>query len=172
MIYLAPYDPSWPLLFQQEQTILLGAIGQWVEAIEHIGSTAIPGIKAKPVIDLMIGVKSLEVFDRHGIDKIVKLGYDYINKYESMMPDRRYFQKIDQKGNHSHHIHLVCINSDFWTRHLLFRDYLRAHPCEAQNYEQLKIKLAQQFTDSNEYAGAKSDFVTNIEKKAKIEKGA
>lgn len=167
MIYLSPYNPKWPNLFEAEKKLLLKSIGQHIVEIEHIGSTAIPDIYAKPVIDIMIGVNRLEDINDETISLLEKLGYEYMQKYEEMMPFRRFFQKNNSEGVRTHHIHLVEINSEFWTRHLRFRNYLRAHTEDAKAYEKLKLELAKQFTDTNEYAGAKTEFCNQIHLKAK-----
>lgn len=167
MIYLAPHDPHWAQLYQEEKQRLSHALGYLIIAIEHIGSTAIPNIVAKPVIDIMLGVRSLHDIDQHVIQSIEQLDYRYMPQYEIGMPFRRFFQKDNMNGTRTHHIHLVEISHSFWTDHLLFRDYLRTHPDSAKAYEQLKQKLAQQFTDTNAYAFAKTDFCKEILRKAK-----
>ncbi len=165
-IYLAPYSNEWPHEFEREKKVLLEAIGEWVEDIQHVGSTAIPGMSAKPIIDIMIGVRNLNDADEQCVPRIQQLGYEYIQKYEKELPERRYFQKTSH-GVRTHQIHLVEINSDWWKRHLLFRDYLRSHPQVAQEYEELKRSLAKIHSDTNEYAHAKTAFIREIEKKAK-----
>ncbi|MEO8402098.1 MAG: GrpB family protein [Gammaproteobacteria bacterium] len=166
MIYLSPYNPEWPDLFAAEKELLLRFAGQYIAVIEHIGSTAIPSISAKPVIDIMIGVNKLSDVTDEAIQALEKQGYNYIKKYEIEMPYRRYFQKNDSQGNRTHQIHLVKIHGDFWNRHLLFRDFLRTHPEDAKNYEKLKLDLANKFDDTNEYAKAKTDFCNKIHAKA------
>lgn len=169
-IYLAPYSSDWPQEFEREKKLLLKALGDWVEDIQHVGSTAVPGLAAKPVIDIMIGVRSLEDADKHCVYRIKELGYDYIQRYEVDTPQRRYFQKTSPQGVRTHQIHLVEINSDWWQRHLLFRDYLRSHPQAVKEYESLKRSLAKVHTDTNEYANAKTAFIREIEKRARDEK--
>lgn len=166
-IYLVPYLKQWPIDFEKEKVILLQTIGDWVQDIQHVGSTAIPGLAAKPVIDIMIGVINLEEADQYCVSRIQNLGYEYIQKYEAELPNRRYFQKISKTGVRTHQIHLVEIHSDWWERHLLFRDYLRLHPEVAKEYEQLKRSLAKKYSDTNEYANAKTSFIRKIEAKAR-----
>ena len=165
-IYLDPYSDDWAIEFAKENALLLSLIKEWAQDIQHIGSTAIPGLAAKPVIDIMIGVKGLSEADLHCVSKIQSLGYDYIQKYEVELPNRRYFQKTSPQGIRTHQIHLVEINSDIWKRHLLFRDYLRLHPTIAKQYENLKKSLAETYSDTYEYANAKTTFIRNIEAKA------
>ncbi|MBI5273772.1 MAG: GNAT family N-acetyltransferase [Chlamydiales bacterium] len=162
-IYLVPYCKKWPEDFKKEKQSLLRVIGNHVVSIEHIGSTAIEGLSAKPVIDIMIGVNSLEEADQHSISKIEELGYEYMKQYENHVPERRFFQKTSSDGIRTHHIHLVEINSNWWKRHLAFRDYLRNHPDAARDYENLKKSLAKKHCDSNDYAMAKTEFIRKIE---------
>ena len=140
--------------------------GDVIADIQHIGSTAIGGIQAKPVIDIIIGVHELKQFKQSHIQKLVNGGYDYIDKYEKDLPFRRYFEKNDDSGLRTHQIHLVNINSAWWFRHILFRDYMRRYPAQAKSYETLKLQLAPQFDDSGEYAFAKSEYVEDINKLA------
>ena len=165
-IIIADYNSRWPGMFEEEKERLLHCIGQWVLDIEHIGSTAVVGLGAKPVIDIMIGVQTLKTADTYCLTPMVGLGYEYVKKYEKEMPYRRYFHKNDPRNSFGHHIHLVEKGSEFWKRHLLFRDYLRANEEAAGEYERLKRFLAPQFTDGNEYAVAKTDFIKGIEAKA------
>ncbi len=166
MIILQPHNPNWAQQFEQEKATLLRTAGQWIKQIEHIGSTAIPGICAKPTVDILLGVTDLAIADQHLVKAIVSLGYDYIQAYEAQMPCRRFFYKDSQPGERLYHIHLVEKDSDFWQRHLLFRDYLRSHQDAAQAYEQLKLALAPEYTDGNEYAAAKTDFIQSIQQLA------
>lgn len=166
MIILIQYDPAWPNLFEAEKRKLLNAVSDVVVEIEHIGSTAIPGIHAKPIIDILIGVKDLGQFTNEHIQKIESLGYKYIKDYEEQLPHRRYFQKQDQKGRVAYHIHLVNYSSAWWERHILFRDYLKEYPDEAKRYDLHKLKLAKEFDDSNQYAMAKNQFCRGIDKEA------
>ncbi len=165
-IIIADYDPNWPARFEAEKARLLAVIGPWTAGIEHMGSTAVPGLGAKPVIDILIGVRALVEADAHCIEPINGLDYAYVPEYEKEMPYRRYFRKRNADRTRAYNIHLVEIGGEFWERHLLFRDYLRAHPDAAKAYEQLKRKLAPQFTDGNEYASAKTDFIRAMEAKA------
>jgi GrpB-like predicted nucleotidyltransferase (UPF0157 family) len=159
-------------MFENEKSGLIENIGQWVLDIQHIGSTSVSGLGAKPIIDIMIGVRTLQEADTYCLVPISGLGYEYIKKYEDQMPYRRYFRKSRNENILEHHIHLVEKGSEFWIRHLAFRDYLRANAEVAREYEQLKRKLAPQFSDGNEYAVAKTDFIKGIEAKALKQRGA
>ncbi len=166
---MAPYSEQWPIEFEKEKKALLHVIGDWVQDIQHVGSTSIYGIYSKPVIDIMIGVKNMEDADQYCVSKVQYLGYDYIQKYELQWPKRRFFQKTSDLGVRTHNIHLVEIHSDWWARHLVFRDYLRTHPNAAKEYEKLKKDLAEKHSDTNDYANAKTPFIHAIEMKAREE---
>jgi GrpB-like predicted nucleotidyltransferase (UPF0157 family) len=166
-IRIADYDPRWPAMFEAERARLLNVICDWVTGIEHIGSTSVPGLAAKPVIDMLVGVRALDDADSHCIGPICDLGYEYVSEFESVMPYRRFFRRDDDDGQRTHQIHLVEQGTDFWQRHLLFRDYLRAHSEQARSYEQLKRRLAPQFSDVNDYAEAKTEFIRAAERRAR-----
>lgn len=142
IITLVPYNTNWPREFECEKERLQRALGDIVMKIEHIGSTAIPGIAAKPVIDILMGVKDINQVNSKHIHQIESLGYQYIQAYEKELPHRRFFTKDNASQNRTHHIHLVNYNSAWWHRHTLFRDYLRKHVHEAKAYETLKLQLA------------------------------
>ncbi len=161
-IIIAPYNPNWPNIFFHEKTLLIAALSEWDVAIEHIGSTAVPNLSAKPVIDILIGVNQLTDVNDAFIKKLQLLGYEYVPEYEKEMPERRYFRKNNAHGIRTHQIHVAQKDSEFWKKHIFFRDYLRAHPEVAQEYEKLKRNLAEQHTDTQEYARAKTDFVQSI----------
>ncbi|HEY4235418.1 MAG TPA: GrpB family protein [Lacipirellulaceae bacterium] len=166
-IIIADYDSRWPAMFEAERERLQQAVGHWVAGIEHIGSTAVPHLAAKPVIDILVGVRALAAADVHCIRPICGLGYEYIAEFEKFIPERRYFRLLSDPTTHTHHIHLVERRSEFWRRHLLFRDYLRAHPDRARQYEALKRRLAPQFSDVNDYAQAKTEFIRAVEASAR-----
>lgn len=163
---LAPYNPEWPKLFEAEKIDLQRALGDIACHIEHIGSTAIPGIYAKPVIDIMVGIDASGKFSRQIIENIEALGYCYQPAFEAEFPNRRYFQKNDNDGNRTHQIHLVHYPSAWWEKHILFRDYLRTYPDVAKEYELHKLMLAKKFTDTIPYAAAKTVFCQNVDKQA------
>ncbi len=169
-IVVADYDPRWPALFEEEQARILAAIGPWLVDIQHVGSTSVPGLAAKPIIDIMPGIRRL-ADAVHCIEPMRALGYQYIPEYEDELPERRYFRRPPGeafRGRGTHHVHMVETTSDFWRRHLLFRDYLRAHPDVAAEYSALKRRLAAQYgSDHDAYTDAKSEFITAIEGKAR-----
>ena len=171
-ITIVDYNPAWPDWFVAEKTRLLAVIADHVADIQHIGSTSVPGLGAKPVIDIMIGVRSLADADAHCIEAIVDLGYEYVKAFEVELPFRRYFRKDNSAGARTHQIHLVENENDWWVRHLVFRDYLRTHRESSEAYERLKRELAAQpFETTNDYAEAKTEFITAVEAKAFAWKG-
>jgi GrpB-like predicted nucleotidyltransferase (UPF0157 family) len=162
-IKIVPYNPNWPDLYRQEARKIAAALAGEIILIHHIGSTAIPGIKAKPVIDCLIEVYQIERVDSYN-DELITLGYH--PRGENGIPGRRYFNK--KIGNeHTHHLHIFKVGHPEIDRHLDFRDYLRAHPNKAQAYSQLKEKLAEKYRhDSVAYTAGKNEFVREIDQKA------
>ncbi len=164
-IVIADYDPAWPARFEAEKARILGAIGAWAVAVEHIGSTAVPGLAAKPIIDILAGVASLDCAAQC-IPPLQALGYKYVPEFEATIPERRYFDR--KQAGEVFHLHLVAVTSAFWERHLLFRDYLRTHPDTARAYERLKRELAVRFgSDRAAYTDAKTAFIRAVEEQAR-----
>jgi len=130
------YDPRWPQMYEEDRAAIARALGPMLRGIEHVGSTSVPGLAAKPVIDIMLGV-NVDDLDRI-IEPLTAIGYEYNPDWEISMPMRRYFRRIAPDDSHTHHLHAVPHGGDFWTRHLRFRDYLRAHPDKAREYGELK----------------------------------
>jgi GrpB-like predicted nucleotidyltransferase (UPF0157 family) len=169
-VIIVDYDPRWPRLFDEEKTNILRVIGPMVAAIEHIGSTAVPGLAAKPIIDIMVGVQHLSDAT-WCIQPLRTLGYEYVPDDEKFIPDRRYFRKGNARGTEqgsTHHLHMAEAGGEFWNRHLLFRDYLRDHPEEARRYADLKKTLAARCgSDRKSYTDAKTDYIQEIVARAK-----
>lgn len=161
-IVVVPYDEAWPSLYEEERARIERAIGPWVEEIEHVGSTAVPGLAAKPIIDIMVGVKSLEDSPIL-VERLVGIGYEYVPEFEQVLPFRRYFRKM-REGRRTHQIHLVeRSNAEWWDRHLLFRDYLQADPEIAGEYARLKYELSERCSEDREaYTDAKTEFISEI----------
>lgn len=148
-IVIADYDPAWVRRFEEERAMILHACGRDpFMRIEHVGSTAVPGLAAKPIVDIMPGVRSLDAFAPN-IARLAALGYEYVPRYEQPLPElndpgmpfRRYFRK-DVDGERAFHLHAVQTDSEFWRNHLIFRNYLRTHPDDAEAYAGLKRTLA------------------------------
>ena len=158
-VTIAPYDPDWPRRFDEERSVLAAVFAGSDAIIEHVGSTAVPGLGAKPVIDILIGVPILlEVEER--IPALEAAGYEYVHEYEEQLPDRRYFRK-PRFGPRAFHVHCVVTGSDFWISHLAFRDHLRAYPESAAAYYQLKQELARRVS-KEAYTEAKSPFIESV----------
>ena len=162
-ISIQPYIPDWKDMFQEEKQRLENAINLRPLYVEHIGSTAVVGLPAKQVIDILMGIINFDDADKL-VPVITSLGYQYISKYEDEFPFRRFFvRKAD--GVASHQIHLVTYQSNFWLRHIAFRDYLRSNEQVRKDYETLKTQLAEKEWDSSDdYARAKNNFIRSIEK--------
>ena len=153
------YDPSWPSRFVEEQAVLHRALAAWlVGPIEHVGSTAIPGLSAKPVIDIMAAVQTLEG-SRPAIPAATRLGYCY-SPYK---PDLEHWFCKPSPAFRTHHLHLVPLGSSQWLGPIAFRNYLREHIGVAAEYEALKRRLAQQHPfDREAYTEAKHPFIERI----------
>jgi GrpB-like predicted nucleotidyltransferase (UPF0157 family) len=138
-VEVVPYDPLWPREFERASAEVASALGPDLLAIHHIGSTAIPGIHAKPVIDMLPVVADLAAVDRRTPD-IERLGYEAMGEFG--IEGRRYFRRDDPTGRRTHQIHAFAQHSLHLTRHLAFRDFMRAHPKLAHQYGELKLRLA------------------------------
>lgn len=168
-VVIVNYDPRWPLLFDQARAEILRATGPWVVAVEHIGSTAVPGLAAKPIVDIMVGIRSLRDAPQC-IAALLPLGWRYAPENEVSFRERRYFDK-DLAGVRTYHLHMEETASEFWNRHLLFRDFLRTHPDVAQEYAQRKRELADKFRDQRDaYTDAKGPFIRAVEARARAER--
>lgn len=137
---LVPYSPTWPLVFENLRQELLPIFVDVPIQIMHIGSTSVPGLAAKPVIDLLLGAPTLAGIEARVAD-IVRLGYTYRPHYEAAIPQRRYFVK-DIAGDLRIHLHGVEQGGRLWQEHLRFRDLLRADEARRSEYEALKRRLA------------------------------
>jgi len=165
-IVVSDYDPNWPALFEQESIRIGKALGSFALAIEHVGSTAVPGLPAKPIIDLSVGVASLEEAGGRCIGPIEKLGYIHMPEYASWLPGELFFRK-GPPGPWTHHVHLMEPSHPRWEALLVFRDYLRAHPEAANAYAEIKRGLAASWNDDiAAYRNGKSRFVEETTAKA------
>lgn len=182
-IVIADYDPEWVRRFADERAMIVRACGRDAFVrIEHVGSTAVPGLAAKPIIDIMPGVRSLDAFAPN-IERLAALGYEYVQRYEQPIPElndpgmpfRRYFRK-DIDGERAFHLHTVEVTSEFWRGHLMFRNYLRVHPADARAYADLKRSLADTYNRTMladnvnvnlGYTDHKSEFIGGLMAKAR-----
>jgi GrpB-like predicted nucleotidyltransferase (UPF0157 family) len=156
IVRLVTYQPEWKELFEVEAIRLRSCLGKHALQVEHIGSTAIEGMVAKPIIDINIAIENIE-----NATKIISLlkTIGYTHKPDDDIPGRLYFVK-QTEGLTTYHLSLSEPTSDFWKTHLLFRDYLRVNPDTAEKYKQLKIKLAKQYpSDRIAYLLGKEDFI-------------
>lgn len=156
-VVLVDSDARWAELYRIEEGRLRAAIGNLVLDIQHFGSTAIPGIKAKPILDILIGIGSFEGGVRL-VEPMAGLGYDYVGT--EMVPDDHLF---GLGASRTHLVHVVEHDSYHWRRNLRFRDRMRADPALAAAYEALKIELAERFADRRaDYTKAKQAFIDRI----------
>ena len=155
-IRIVPYDPGWPGRFEQERAALLAAIGGWaVGGVHHVGSTAVPGLAAKPTIDILVGVRDLES-SRACFARLAALEYCYAPYRAEEM---HWFCK-PEPARRTHHLHLVPSDSARFRDELAFRDFLRSHGAVASEYGALKRALAKRFEHDREaYTAAKAGFV-------------
>lgn len=155
-IVIAPYDQAWPAAFEREKRILDALLGPWlVGAIEHVGSTAVPGLAAKPITDIMAPVASLAA-SRGAIEAVKGAAYCYFPYRADVM---HWFCKPNDEVR-THHLHIVPYGSPLWRERLAFRDALRADATLAVRYASLKRELADRFAGDREaYTDAKSDFI-------------
>ena len=158
-IPLEPYDPDWPRQFERELRLLAPIFNGPSVRIEHVGSTAVPGLLAKPIIDIMVGLTTLAEAEAR-IDSLRCVGYDYVPEYEAQIPDRRYFRRPHVRPG-THHLHCVVLGGEQWTRTLTFRDSLRGDPEIAAAYADLKSSLAASHGRSD-YAEAKGPFIESV----------
>jgi GrpB-like predicted nucleotidyltransferase (UPF0157 family) len=155
-IVIAPYDPGWPAAFERERRILEELLAPWLAgAIEHVGSTAVPGLAAKPIIDIMAPVESLAA-SRGAIEAVKRAAYCYFPYRADVM---HWFCKPSDEVR-THHLHIVPFGSPLWHERLAFRDALRADADVAARYASLKRELAVRYAaDREAYTDAKADFI-------------
>lgn len=167
-IHLEPYDPRWPAMFEEEAARLRRVLrDETLTGLEHFGSTAIAGLAAKPIIDILIAVPQLSAARARFPGKLKSL--DYVFWSDNPKPNRLFFVRgMPPYGTRrTHHVHVTEPQGELWQR-LLFRDYLRQHPDEAARYEALKQKLAATYrTDREAYTDAKSGYVDSVMRKAR-----
>ena len=162
-IEVVPHSPGWAARLRAEADRLTAVLGDEVVATHHIGSTAIPGINAKPIIDILLAVREVERLDELG-PEMATLGYE--GRGEFGLPGRRYFARTTD-GRRTHQIHAYKTGNPGLERYLALRDYLIFHPENAEAYGRLKVNLAKEFpTDIEGYRAGKDAFIKETEKKA------
>ncbi len=168
-IVIVDYNPQWPQMYEDEKANIQDAIGDYLIDIQHVGSTSIPGLSAKPILDIMLVIRDLSLV-AHCVKPLETLDYAYFG--ENGIPGRHYFHKpinITTKPRWVH-LHMVEKGHDQWAMYQLFRDYLRLHPESAHQYDILKRGLAARFgSDRVGYTNAKTSFVKSIVRAAVLE---
>lgn len=163
-IEVVPYDPLWPRKFEYAASEIAIALGPCLLAIHHIGSTSINGIHAKPVIDMLAVVNDLPAVDQRTV-AIEQFGYEVMGEFG--IEGRRYFRRDDSTGRRTHQIHAFAEGSPHVKRHLAFRDFMCSHPVIADQYGELKLKLAEAHPhDMEAYMDGKDGFIKGIERRA------
>jgi GrpB-like predicted nucleotidyltransferase (UPF0157 family) len=158
-VHVLPYDPAWRLEFQSVRSALRLVLGRAATAIHHIGSTSVPGLCAKPVIDVLVEVLDLGALDE-AAPGLETIGYEA--RGEHGIPGRRYFSRPAGEGP-TVHVHAFPSGSEDVVRHLRFRDHLRSHPEDAAAYGLLKRELARRFSrDRNAYQARKAGFIGDV----------
>lgn len=155
-VVLVPHDPRWADLFEAERQRLLACAPDPIIEVHHVGSTVIPGIHAKPVVDLLMVLRCF--LSDSEIEAVAAPGYEYRGEYG--IPCRQYFSR---RSEPAFHVHAFLESHPDVRRMLLFRDYLRAHPDAASDYEALKLRLASEVLDREAYTEAKAEFVRRID---------
>lgn len=161
-IVIKPYQKDWVEEYIKEKEKFCSLLGQEIIAVEHIGSTAVEGLGAKPLIDMMIGVTDLQITE-NWIEILSEIGYEYVRKEAT---NWRFFRKGKWRAG-THHLHVYYYNSEEWRNNILFRDFLKSHEWACKEYRELKEMLAITYPfDRVSYTKAKAPFIQNIIKLA------
>lgn len=156
-VELVPHDEDWHRLFEEEKARIENAVGALIVGVEHVGSTSVCGIAAKPVLDIAAAIEKYSDGARC-VAPLEALDYKYRGEYG--IAKRHYFVKGEPR---THHLHVVELNGDFWRSHLLFRDHLRRNPHIAGEYENLKKELAREHSENRDaYQTGKTEFIENV----------
>jgi GrpB-like predicted nucleotidyltransferase (UPF0157 family) len=159
-VELVEHDPSWAGLYEQERDRLSGVFDGRVVAIEHIGSTSVPELCAKPIVDVLVGLRELELTDDQ-IAAMERLGYDYLGEHG--LPGRLFFRKDPR----TLHVHVVQYGGEHWERQIVFRDTLRSDPEERRRYDEFKRRLAAEGHPREAYTELKTPFIREVEARAR-----
>ncbi|MDQ3931103.1 MAG: GrpB family protein [Chloroflexota bacterium] len=155
-VVIADYNPKWPTYFEEEREPLAEAFGPYALDIQHVGSTSVPGLGAKPIIDIAVATEQYPLPDEL-VQRVVELGFEHVGEYG--VPRRHYFRR-GANGRYAVHVHALERTGQEYVRHILFRDYLRAHSERTRAYEELKRHLAETLGhDRHLYTDMKTDFV-------------
>jgi len=162
-VKLSSYNPEWKKLYKKEEKLIRSIIEKYILDIQHVGSTSIPNIKAKPIIDIAVGVKSLKIGEKC-IKPLERLGYEY--KHDAGIKGRHFFVKGNE-NNRTHYLHVEKLNGKLWKNHILFRDYLIKHKEAVKEYSKLKEELVKKHKDNRDiYTIKKNSFIQKILRKA------
>lgn len=187
-VEIVKHNPEWATIYNCLHLELNALLRDYKPTIEHIGSTSVPGLASKPVIDVMVGINGRENLDRVA-DALSRYDYVYYQQLNASTPYRRFFVKLKSKPSNIiipkiytardiipkeiipyklANINIMETDSEEWLRHIAFREYLKAHPAVAQEYEEVKIKLnsLDYWLDNKEYHTAKNNFIRQVEEEA------
>jgi GrpB-like predicted nucleotidyltransferase (UPF0157 family) len=148
-------------MFDEERSRLAVVFDGRAAGIEHIGSTSVPGLCAKPIVDILVGLRELTLSEAE-IDAMERLGYEFLGEFG--LPGRLYFRKGEPR---THHVHVVAHGGEHWERHLAFRDALRSDPEERRRYDELKRRLAAEGHSREIYSELKTPFIREVEARAR-----
>lgn len=163
-VKIVDYNPEWSKIYAREECRVKEAIGGYIRSIDHIGSTSVNGLGAKPIIDIMVGVDSREIAD---LCQDILEDYGYNDVTDQPGHDEWFYCLGRGNGELYYHLHLVLDNSAFHRKHIIFRDYLREHPERAQEYYLLKRKLSEQLgSNRRAYTEAKTNFIEETVQRA------
>lgn len=159
-VELVDHDPSWAELFEAEKGRISAIFDGRAVAIEHVGSTSVPDLCAKPIVDVLVGLRELELSDAD-VESMRSLGYEYLGEYG--LPGRLFFRKEPR----THHVHVVAHGGEHWERQLMFRDALRSDAEERQRYDEFKRRLAAEGHPRDVYTELKTPFIREVEARAR-----
>jgi GrpB-like predicted nucleotidyltransferase (UPF0157 family) len=162
-VHIVPYDPSWPEKFAIEKNLVEETLGSWIAGgVHHVGSTAIPGMSAKPIIDIMVGVKNL-----NGAKACIPFLEQIQYCYYPYKPDEMIWFCKPSPYKRTHHLYIMEVSHPEWKARIAFRDYLKNHPEAKEEYRKLKTQLAEKYsTDREAYTESKTEFVKMIVSKS------
>jgi GrpB-like predicted nucleotidyltransferase (UPF0157 family) len=162
-VKVIPYRKQWVTEFEKEKTRILNVCGKKIVAVEHIGSTSIPGLVSKPIIDIAVGIPRLK--DAKQLLPILKkLGYHFYKDFQR----QRLFVAKGPNERRTHYLHVMRYNGVKWNSDQLFRNYLRNHPKKVKEYSRLKKKLSKTFSeDRDAYSAGKNDFIKSVIEKVR-----
>ena len=165
IVELVPYDSSWVEEYKKEERILRNLLEEYIVDIQHVGSTSIPGLSAKPILDIAVAVESKETLIKL-IPILTNAGYDVKDSIDING------ELLARKGSpecRTHYIHIEVVGSEYWNNHILFRDYLINHTEYIKEYEEMKINALSKFSERKKYTAEKNEFIKNILNLAKDE---